>query len=96
MTDRQILRLIGENVRKARLEANLTQECLAELIDATWQTISYLENGHRPFSVIRFARICQSLNISADRLLEGMQPMAPGRLERVKKVLARKRNPSNA
>lgn len=93
MTDRQILRLIGENVKTARLKANMTQECLAELVGVHWQTISYLENGKYPFSVIAFARITQALEISPNRLLDGLPEPDMQRMEKVKKALARKRKP---
>ena len=61
MTDRQLLRLIGQNVRAARHQANLTQECLAELAGVHWQTISNIERGKFPFPVTTFARISQAL-----------------------------------
>ena len=93
MTDRQILRQIGENVKAARLKANLTQECLAELVGVHWQTISHIENGKYPFSVTTFARITQALGTSANRLLEGLPDPSLERMESVKKALARKRMP---
>jgi transcriptional regulator with XRE-family HTH domain len=88
-----MLRQIGENVKTARLKANLTQECLAELVGVHWQTISNIENGKFPFSVATFARISQALSISANRLLEGLPDPNPARMESVKKALARKRRP---
>jgi len=91
VTDRQILRLIGENVKAARLRANLTQECLAELADVHWQTISYAESGKFPFSVVTFARISQALEISPNRLLDGLPEPDKTQMEKIKKTLARKR-----
>lgn len=96
MTDRQILRLIGANVKAARLGANLTQECLAELAEVHWQTISNIENGKFPVLVTTFARISQVLGVSSDRLLEGLPPPNAERMERVRKALARKRRPKRA
>ena len=93
MTDRQLLRLIGANVKAARLRANLTQECLAELADVHWQTISNIENGKFPVLVTTFARISQALGVSSNRLLEGLPRPDYARLERVKKAMARKRSP---
>jgi DNA-binding XRE family transcriptional regulator len=91
VTDRQILRVIGENVKAARLHTNLTQECLAELVGVHWQTISYIENGKFPFSVTTLARISQVLETSPNRLLDGLPDPDFDRVERVKKALARER-----
>ncbi len=94
MTDRQILQVIGENVKRARLRANLTQECLAELIGAHWQTVNYIERGRFPCSITKFARISQALDVSPNRLLEGLPPPDKKEMERLKRVLARKRKPA--
>ena len=51
-------------MKKARLQANLTQECLAELIGAHWQTVNYIERGKNPCSVTKFARISQALYVN--------------------------------
>ena len=88
-----MLALIGENVKAARLKANLTQECLAELVGVHWQTISHIENGKFPFAVTTFTRISQALTISPNRLLEGLPAPNRERMENVKKALARKRQP---
>jgi len=93
VTDAQILRTIGGNVRKARLKLNMTQECLAELVGVHWQTISYLENGKHPCSVIHFVGISQALDISPNRLLEGLPEPDRAQIEKTKKVLVRKRKP---
>ena len=93
MTDRQILRVIGDNVRRARLRANLTQECLAELADVHWQTISHVENGKFPFSVATFVRISQALEASPNRLLDGLPEPDRTQMEKLKKTLARRRKP---
>jgi DNA-binding XRE family transcriptional regulator len=93
VTNREILRLVGRNVRQARLKANLTQECLAELVGVHWQTISYIEQGKFPCSLSTFARLSQYLQISPNRLLDGLPGPDPERVERITKVLARKRRP---
>ena len=93
MTDRRILRIIGQNIRNARLRANLTQECVAELIGVHWQTINHIENGKYPSSVVKFTRLSQALEVSPNRLLEGVPPPDKKQAERIKKALARKRRP---
>jgi len=96
VTERQILRRIGENVKTARLKANLTQECLAELAGVHWQTVSYVENGKYLCSIITFFKISQALATSPNRLLEGLPEADNRRLEKIKKSLARKRKPKSA
>lgn len=96
MTDRQILRHIGGNVKAARLRANLTQECLAEIVGVHWQTVSYIENGKFPFSVVTFFKLGQALEISPNRLLDGLPEPDRRRMERIKKMMARKRKPKSA
>jgi len=96
VTDRQILRLIGGNAKAARLRANITQECLAELVGVHWQTISYLETGKCSVSVTVFVRLCQALDTSPNRLLEGVPQPDLQRMVRIKKALARKRKPKES
>lgn len=96
MTNQQILQLIGRHVREARLNSNLTQECLAELVGIHWKTISNIERGNYPIAVTTFARICQYLETSPNRLLDGMKPPDAVRTGRIKKALARRRTPQKA
>ena len=93
MNDRQILRIIGKNVRVARLKADMTQECLAEIAEVHLQTISNIERGKFPVLVTTFARISQALEIASDRLLEGLPELSAWRVKRIKKALMRKRKP---
>jgi transcriptional regulator with XRE-family HTH domain len=85
--------LIGANIRKARIQANLTQECLAELIGVQWQSISYIENGRHSLLMTKFARLSQVLDVSPNRLLDGLPEPDRKQIEKIKKALARKRNP---
>ena len=88
-----MLRLIGANVKAARTKANMTQECLAEIASIHWQTVSYIENGKFHASIITFSKLSQALEVSANRLLEGLPPLNPARTARIKKAMARKRKP---
>jgi len=91
VTERQILRRIGANVKAARTTANMTQECLAEIAGIHWQTVSYIENAKFPASIVTFVKLSQALEVTADQLLDGVPPMNPDRIARIKKALARKR-----
>jgi DNA-binding XRE family transcriptional regulator len=95
VTDRDILRRIGRNIREARLKAGMTQECLAELASVHWQTISGIERGRYPFSVIILHRISHFLQVSANRLLEGLMPPDAKRTTMISKAMARKRAPKS-
>jgi DNA-binding XRE family transcriptional regulator len=92
VTDRDILRALGANVKAARAKANLTQECLAELVGVHWQTISNLENGRASIPITTFAKISQALEMSPNRLLEGLPEPDRRRFDKIKLTLARKRN----
>jgi DNA-binding XRE family transcriptional regulator len=89
-----MLRVVGRNVRQARLKANMTQECLAELVGVHLQTIGYIELGKFPCSVTTFARLSQYLQVSPNRLLDGVPGPDPKRIEKITKALARKRRRS--
>lgn len=89
-----MLRLIGLHVREARLKADLTQECLAELVGVHWKTIGNIERGVFPIALTTFARLAQFLETSPNRLLDGLEPPDPRRTARIKKALARQRAPA--
>lgn len=93
MSDPEILRLIGRNIREARQKAGLTQECLAELAGVHVQTVGAIERGGFPFAVTTFARVSQFLEISPNRLLDGLESPDLARTSRIKKAMARKRAP---
>lgn len=60
---------IGEKIRIARNNADVTQEQLAEMIDVSPQYISDLERGVVGLSVATLRNICTQLNISSDFIL---------------------------
>ena len=61
---------LGNNIKKARQEAGMTQKALAEELDVYQKDISRWENGVLAPSVITFRKICLILNASADEILE--------------------------
>jgi len=93
VNNREILRVLGRNIRQARLNASLTQECLAELAGVHVQTIGAIEHGNFPFAVTTFARLSQFLESSPNRLLDGLKSPDKERTARIKKALARRRAP---
>lgn len=61
---------IGENIKKARKTAGMSQKELAERLEVYQKDISRWETGERTPSLEVFARICRELGASADDLLE--------------------------
>lgn len=62
---------MGSRIRKARLQAGLTQEAFAELLHLGPKHISAMERGIVGLSMETLQYICQVLHVSADTLLFG-------------------------
>ena len=54
-------RVIGDHIRAARLEANLTQEKLAELAGMDRQSINRIEQGHQAALIDNLIRIADAI-----------------------------------
>lgn len=61
--------LLGQRIYKLRLEKNITQQNLAEILNLKKQTISMIENGQRATSLEVIYDIAKHLNVSVDYLL---------------------------
>ncbi len=61
--------VLGAAIKSARLENNLSQEKLAELIDITPIHLKHLESEHRKPSVDVLFKLVEVLHISLDHLL---------------------------
>lgn len=62
-------RLVGQNVRKIRLERGLTQEQLSEKSGLTQQYISDLERGLRNPTIITVYELAKALGVGHAELL---------------------------
>lgn len=62
-------RLVGQNVRRARLARGLTQEKLAETTGRTQQYISGLEAGRRNPTVITLFEFAEALGVTPAKLV---------------------------
>lgn len=60
---------IGKRIRVVRREKGITQEQLAEMIDAGITHVSHMETGNTIPSLKMFVAIVNALDISADELL---------------------------
>lgn len=64
-------RIVGTNVRKARLAAGLTQEQLAERSGFSQQYLSGLEQGRRNPTIVSIYELAAALNVSHVDLVSG-------------------------
>lgn len=64
--------IIGERLKKARVENNLTQEQLAERIDVSVAFLSRVERGKAKINLNRLNQICNILNITEGDILSGV------------------------
>ena len=63
--------IIGERLKKARTENNLTQEKIAEKQDVSIAFLSRIERGSSHISLKRLSQICDILGISEGSILNG-------------------------
>jgi transcriptional regulator with XRE-family HTH domain len=57
-------RLVGENVRRIRIQKELTQEKFAEVSGYSQQYISDLERGKRNPTIVTLYELAQALGVS--------------------------------
>ncbi|WP_145670108.1 helix-turn-helix domain-containing protein [Bradyrhizobium stylosanthis] len=63
-------RLVGQNVKRIRLEKKLTQEQFSNISGFSQQYLSGLESGHRNPTVVTLYEIAKALGVSHLDLLE--------------------------
>ena len=63
------INLLGEAIRKARIDKHYTQEQLAEILDITPSHLKHIESGHRKPSVEVLLHIMEVLSFSLDNLV---------------------------
>jgi len=63
------LKDFGDNVRRARVSKNITQERLAELADLNIRTVQKIEAGHINILLTTVLRIKESLRCDWQQLL---------------------------
>ncbi len=68
---------LGQNLKKLRQAAGLTQENLAYEAEVERSRISKLEGGHINPSLLTLATLCHTLNITLPRLFEGITATLP-------------------
>ena len=66
---------IGEKLRQARMDANMTQEALAEKLSVSRQTISNWENGRSYPDIASIIVLSDVYDMTLDSLLKGDDEM---------------------
>ncbi|HRE11478.1 MAG TPA: helix-turn-helix transcriptional regulator [Ignavibacteria bacterium] len=69
--DRKFLKKLGENIRKCRMQKDISQEELAYQADLDRTYISGIERGERNISVITLKKITDVLKIEIHKILNG-------------------------
>lgn len=65
-------KIVGERLKKARLDKNLTQEVLAEKIDVSVACLSRIESGSLHVNLKRLNQLCALLDVSESYILTGV------------------------
>lgn len=60
---------LGKRIRAERLQLNLTQEQLAELIGVSSTYVGFIERGERAVTLEKLIQIANTLHVSVDYLL---------------------------
>ena len=70
LNKKEIYKIIGKNIQKARKTKGLTQEDFAELMDKSWSYIAKLETGTQNFSIGKLIDIAEFLGVELSELLK--------------------------
>ncbi|MFC1596137.1 helix-turn-helix transcriptional regulator [Candidatus Margulisiibacteriota bacterium] len=63
MSDKAILREIGQRLKRKRLVKNLTQQSLADIVGLNRMTISEIENGNIACNMITLIQVLRALDL---------------------------------
>lgn len=64
--------IIGERLKKARIDKHLTQENLAEKLDVSVAFLSRVERGSSHINLKRLSQLCNLLGVSEGYILNGV------------------------
>lgn len=68
---KELDKLVGENIKRERVKAGLTQERFSEMIGMGPKSLSAVERGMVGISLPSLKRVCTALSISSDALIFG-------------------------
>lgn len=66
-----LMSLIGNNVRRYRMERGLTQQELADMVNVDTSTIGRIEGGSRMMSILNLHAVARALSVNYCSLLQG-------------------------
>ena len=69
MQKKDLYKIIGKNIQKARQEKGLTQETFSELMGVSWSYVSKIESGVLNLSVGKILEIANYLEVDVSKLL---------------------------
>ena len=72
MDETVFLKEMGQRIMSRRKSLHFTQEELAEKINVSTQMISNLELGKKAIRPVNLAKVCKTLDVSADYVLLGV------------------------
>jgi XRE family transcriptional regulator, regulator of sulfur utilization len=61
----------GERLRQLRVEKALSLRALGEITGVAFDTISKLENGHRPARLVTIRKLAEALGVEPRELMKG-------------------------
>lgn len=70
--NKEILQIIGNNIKEARIQRDYTQGKLAEQLNISDKFISLLERGESGLSIGNIVSICEELHIEPNTLFKGV------------------------
>ena len=68
MRTKDFYKQFGKRLKELRLQANISQEDLAESVGVATKTVSYWENGHNPITLNKIPLIATAMNIPIYKL----------------------------
>ena len=76
MTKKELQKIIGQNLLRARTRLGLTQEDLADKVEISTTFYANLECGNRMMSIVTLRKLADVLCVSTDSLLYDDRPNA--------------------
>lgn len=65
--EKEVYNILGNNIRKYRLERNITQEKLSELLEANSKYIGHVERVERYISLKKLILLAKILNVPINK-----------------------------
>lgn len=70
MDKKNVLKQIGKNIQKVRIEKGYTQETFSEFMGVSWSYIAKIESGILNLSIGKIFELSKYLDVDINQLLE--------------------------